>query len=104
MLRFAGHRAHLATLRAAALRAVDPAGAIRRFFSSADFAEAERIFVVGAGKAGATMAQAAAEILGERLTAGVVAVPRLPASAPEHIAFVEGGHPTPTAGSLLAGR
>lgn len=104
MLRFADHRAHLAALRAAALRAVDPASAVRRFFSSADFADAGRIFVVGAGKAGAAMAQAAAEILGERLTAGVVSVPRLPASAPEQITFVEGGHPTPTAGSLLAGR
>ena len=104
MLRFADHRAHLAALRAAALRAVDPASAVRRFFSPADFAEAGRIFVVGAGKAGAAMAQAAAEILGERLTAGVVAVPQLPASAPERITFVERGHPTPTAGSLLAGR
>ncbi len=104
MLRFADHRAHLAALRAAALRAVDPASAVRRFFASADFAEAGRIFVVGAGKAGAAMAQAAAEILGERLTAGVVSVPYLPASAPERITFVEGGHPTPSAGSLLAGR
>jgi len=104
MLRFADHRAHLAALRAAALRAVDPASAVRRFFSPADVAGAERVFVVGAGKAGAAMARAAVEILGERLTAGVIAVPQLPASAAERITFIEGGHPTPTEGTLLAGR
>jgi hydroxypyruvate reductase len=104
MLRFADHRAHLAALRAAALRAVDPASAVRRFFSSADVAGAERVFVVGAGKAGAAMARAAVEILGERLSAGVIAVPQLPASAAERITFIEGGHPTPTEGTLLAGR
>ena len=104
MLRFADHRDHLATLRAAALRAVDPASAIRHSFSSADFADAERVFVVGAGKAGVAMAQAAADILGARLTAGVVAVPRLPTSAPARITFIEGGHPMPTEGSLAAGR
>jgi hydroxypyruvate reductase len=104
MLRFADHGAHLAALRAAALRAVDPASAVRRFFSPADVAGAERVFVVGAGKAGAAMARAAAEILGERLTAGVIAVPQLPTSAAERITFIEGGHPTPTEGTLLAGR
>ena len=75
---FADHRAHLTHLRAAALRAADPAAAVRRNLSSADFADAERIFVVGAGKAGVAMAQAAAEILGERLTSGLLSVPRLP--------------------------
>jgi hydroxypyruvate reductase len=104
MLRFADHGAHLAALRAAALRAVDPASAVRRFFSPADIAGAERVFVVGAGNAGAAMARAAAEILGERLTAGVIAVPQLPTSAAERITFIEGGHPTPTEGTLLAGR
>jgi glycerate 2-kinase len=104
VLRFADRRPHLAALRAAALRAVDPVSAVRRSFSPADFADAERVFVVGAGKAGVAMAQAAAEILGARLTAGVVAVPRLPTSAPERITFIEGGHPMPTEGSLAAGR
>jgi glycerate 2-kinase len=104
VLRFADHRLHLAALRAAALRAVDPALAVGRFFSPADFAEAENVFMIGAGKAGVAMAQAAAGILGERLTSGVVAVPHRPAQAPMGITFIEGGHPTPTAGSLAAGR
>jgi len=50
------------------------------------------------------MAEAAAEILGDRLTSGVVAVPGRPSRAPNGITFIEGGHPTPTAGSLAAGR
>ena len=102
--RFADHRLHLAELRAAALRAVDPASAVRRSLSPGDFAEAERIFVVGGGKAGIAMAQAAAEILGDRLTSGVVSVPAVPSQTPAGITFVAGGHPTPTGGSLAAGR
>jgi glycerate 2-kinase len=102
--RFADHLNHLAALRAAALRAVDPAAAVRRSLTPADFADAERVFIVGAGKAGVAMAEAAAEILGKRLASGVVAVPGRPAAAPNGITFVEGGHPAPTAGSLAAGR
>jgi hydroxypyruvate reductase len=34
----------------------------------------------------------------------VIAVPQLPTSAAERITFIEGGHPTPTEGTLLAGR
>lgn len=65
---------------------------------------AKRVFVVGAGKAGVAMAGAAAEILGERLTAGVVSVPNLPSRSSERITFIHGGHPLPTEGSLAAGR
>ncbi len=101
---FADYRAHLARLRAAALHAVDPAAAVRRALAPSDFAEAERVFVVGAGKAGVAMAQAAAEILGGRLTAGLLSVPMAPPQSPARITFVAGGHPTPTPGSLAAGR
>jgi glycerate 2-kinase len=102
--RFADHLNHLAALRAAALRAVDPAAAVRRSLTPEDFADAERVFIVGMGKAGVAMTQAAAEILGSRLTSGVVAVPQCPEVALNGITFVEGGHPKPTAGSLAAGR
>ena len=101
---FADHVLHLAALRTAALQAVNPAAAIRRSLLPADVAEAEHVFVVGAGKAGVSMAQATAEILGDRLTAGVVSVPKTPVSAPNRLRFVEGGHPLPTAGTLTAGR
>lgn len=102
--RFADHLSHLAALRAAALRAVDPAAAVRRSLTPADFADAERVFIVGAGKAGVAMTEAAVEILGKRLTRGVVAVTHRPSQVPKGITFVEGGHPAPTAGSLAAGR
>lgn len=96
--------AHLAAMRAAALRAVDPAAAVRRSLSLADLAGAERVFVVGAGKAGVAMAVAAAEILGERLAGGVVSVPCAPVQPLGCLKFVEGGHPLPTAGTLAAGQ
>jgi len=104
MLRFADHPTHLAVLREAALRAVDPEAAVRRSFSAADFADAERVFIVGAGKAGVAMAKAVAEVLGEHLTAGLVSVPNLPPHSPKHITFIQGGHPLPTKDSLAAGR
>jgi glycerate 2-kinase len=101
---FAQQREHLAHLRAVALRAVDPAAAVRRSLSAADFAGVRRVFIVGAGKAGVAMARAAAELAGERLAVGVMAVPRLPEQPIPKIEFVAGGHPLPTEGSLNAGR
>ncbi len=102
--RFEDRALHLASLRAAAIEAVDPAAAVRRAFTPEDLTEAERIFVVGAGKAGVAMARAAARISGVRLTAGVISVPQVPAQAIERVTFIEGGHPLPTAGTLAAGR
>lgn len=102
--RLTDHATHLAVLRAAALRAVDPAEAVRRNLSLADVGQAGRVWVVGAGKAGVAMACAAAEILGERLSTGIMAVPHLPEIAPERLTFIEGGHPLPTEGSLVAGQ
>jgi glycerate 2-kinase len=101
---FNQHRLHFDALCAAALRAVDPAAAIRRSFSAADFADAKRVFVVGAGKAGVAMTQAAADILGDRLTAAVVSVPVKPTRTCERIVFIAGGHPVPNEGSISAGR
>jgi glycerate 2-kinase len=70
---------------AAALDAVDPAAAVRRFLHRDgnllhageqvyDLAKYERVFLVGVGKAGTPMARAAAEVLGDRITGGVVVV------------------------------
>jgi hydroxypyruvate reductase len=123
MLRIEHHETHLAELRAAALAAVEPGAAVRRALTEADVAAARRVWVVGAGKAGVAMAQAAAEIVGARLAGGVLAVPepptdetriagparpwttsaRLAGSADGLIHFVQGGHPLPDVGSLAAG-
>src|SRR3954463_1596223 len=70
---------------AAALDAVDPDAAVQRHLRRAgdmlyagdrtyDLRAYERVFVVGTGKAGAPMARAAAEILGDRLAGGVAVV------------------------------
>ena len=73
----------LAAIMAAALDAADPAGAVRRSLAREGdaivvagrrYEHVGRVFVVGAGKAGAPMAQAAAEILGERVAGGLVVV------------------------------
>ena len=105
---FDDYRAHLAALRAAALAAVDPAQAVRRWLTADDLVGVEQVYLVALGKAAAGMTLAAADVLGPRLTAGVAAVPRLPEAGhgrlPERVTFIEGGHPEPTSGSLTAGR
>jgi glycerate 2-kinase len=74
-----------AEVMAAALSAVDPAQAVQRHVQrdgdrlqvagrTYDLAHHRRIYVVGAGKAGAPMAAALAGLLGDRLTAGIVNV------------------------------
>src|SRR5689334_20909300 len=100
--RFEQHRAHVNTIRAAALAAVDPAAAVHAHLVAADWDGATNVYLVGAGKAGVPMALAAAELLGPRLTAGVVVVPHMPGpevAVPATLSFVEGGHPRPTTGS-----
>lgn len=101
---FSEYRTHFSTLREAALRAVDPADAVRRAITSADAACNGRIFIVGAGKAGAAMAKAAEDLLGDRITAGVVSVSALPSQAERRVKFIHGGHPIPTLGSFSAGK
>jgi hydroxypyruvate reductase len=77
--------AAVARIMAAALEAVDPAAAVRRYLRrdgqhllvgerAYDLGDYKRVFLVGAGKAGAPMARAAAEVLGQRLAGGVVVV------------------------------
>src|SRR5690606_41641245 len=68
----------------AALAAVDPFAATRAFLTlqddtlaagshTYDLARIRRIFVIGAGKAGAPMSQAVEAVLGDRISAGLVA-------------------------------
>lgn len=48
----------------AALKAADPESAVKQALAREDFSAYRRIFVVGAGKAGASMAHAAERVLG----------------------------------------
>lgn len=105
----------LAEIMAAALGAVEPAAAVRRALrrdgdtlhigeQKYDLRVIKRVLVVGAGKAGAPMAAAAAEILEGRIAGGAVVVKHGHAGdvAPGAIEIVEGGHPLPDAHGVAA--
>ncbi len=105
-----------ARILSAALDAADPHQAVARFLHrqantltvegrAYPLDQFRRVYVVGAGKAGLPMAQAAVEILGDRLTAGSVVVKegygeQTPAAGP--VAILEAGHPLPDARGLHA--
>ena len=61
-----------------------------------DFRQKRRIYVIGAGKACNAMARAVDEILGDRITEGLVIVKGIePEDTLKHIELVTGGHPLP---------
>lgn len=102
----AGERVRL--ILAAALQAVDPAEAVRRCVQrdghslligdrSYDLGAFQRVLIVGAGKAGAPMAQAIEGILGDRVEAGVIIVKEGYAAEVSSLKIVEAGHPIPDA-------
>ena len=97
----------------AALEAVDPAAAIRRHLKrlgdrlqvgdrSYDLARLRRLLVVGAGKAGAPMAASVEEVLGNRITAGVVTVKAGHGGPTRVVRVREAAHPVPDAAGLAA--
>jgi hydroxypyruvate reductase len=111
---WADHRSHALSLRQAALKAADPAEAVRRYLrldgealvvgdERLPLKPGARVFLAGGGKAGAAMAAAARDILGARLKAGCLAAPALPERSLAPVELVQGGHPVPDEGSLAAG-
>src|SRR3990170_1332828 len=109
------HLQHLALMREAALDAADPYAAVLRHLRTDDdsmelgerrFAlkQGNRVLIVGAGKAGASMARAVEAVLGDRLTDGIVSVPSLDVQAPSRVRLMQGGHPLPNRGSVSAAR
>jgi hydroxypyruvate reductase len=108
-------RLHLDQISKAALAAVNPEHIVRSclsvkgdslhvFDSAFPLRPASKVFVVGAGKAGYGMAKAVGEVLGDRITAGVVAIPMHLEDPTDRIEFITGGHPVPTEGSIQAGK
>ncbi len=102
----------LAILRAA-LASVDPAAAVRRHLSlegdslyvggrGYDLSRFRHIYVVGAGKASGAMAQALEEILGDRLTSGLVNVRYGYLAPTQRVRLQEAGHPLPDEAGLSA--
>ena len=95
----------------AALEAVDPAKAIKRQVSLSDqtlrigeqtydLGRYRNIYVIGGGKAGGSMAQAVEEVLGQRVTAGLVNVKYGYRVETQIIRLNEAGHPIPDAAGM----
>ncbi|MBI5896733.1 MAG: DUF4147 domain-containing protein [Desulfobacterales bacterium] len=108
-------RAQAEAIFRAGLRAAEPATAIQRLCHLEDnrlriadicfdLALVERILVVGAGKATAAMARAMEELLGDRITAGLISVKYGHTLPLRRIEIVEAGHPLPDANGLAASR
>lgn len=104
-------RACVLAVLEAALAAADPALAIRRVIRregdtlwidgmAYDLRRYQRIVVIGGGKAGAPMAAAVEELLGERITAGVINVKYGYTTPTRLIRLREAGHPVPDASSV----
>ena len=98
----------------AALAAVNPYTAVKaalhrdgdrlilgeRVFDLADF---DRVLVMGAGKAGAPMTQAVEEILGDRISTGLVVVKTGHSGPTRTVEIVEATHPVPDQAAADAG-
>jgi len=99
----------VARILAAALLAVEPGAAVHKALhreadwltiggKTYDLAKIHHVYVIGAGKAGAPMAQATEQILGEHLTTGIVIVKDGYAkntSDLKDITLLEAAHPVP---------
>ncbi len=117
----------VAQIMAAALNAVEPAAAVQRHLQrdgtqlsvagqTYDLRDYVRVLLVGAGKAGAPMAQAAADILGAELREGVVIVkdagtepetanPPMPSDVPQSpVTVLAARHPLPDERGVAATR
>ena len=99
-------RQHAMEIFQAALNAADPMEAIHRYVKLAgeglqigehryNFQDYDRILVVGAGKAGAPMAKALEDLLGDRIADGVIVVKEGHGLPLKHIRIHEAGHPVP---------
>ena len=99
----------------AALSAVDPLLATQRFLQrqdnvltvgdrAYDLDRYARVFVIGAGKAGAPMALAVESVLGDRITDGLVVVKTGHTGPTQRVELVEASHPRPDEAGVDAGR
>jgi glycerate 2-kinase len=93
------------TILMAALAAADPTAAVDRVLRAReDFDRFERIFVVGAGKAGGTMARAVEHFLGNRISAGSINVKEGDTARTKRIELHPCGHPVPDERGLNGAR
>jgi glycerate 2-kinase len=92
------------TIVQAALRAADPARCLVRALQTTDLGNPRRIFVVGAGKASARMAQALEGILGDRVEAGWINTKPGHCVELQRIVCHESGHPVPDRAGVQGAR
>jgi hydroxypyruvate reductase len=79
----------------AALKAADPVDAVVRFLRRLHFDRYRHVYVIGAGKAGASMARATERVLGRRITRGLINVKDGHVTKLRRIELNECGHPVP---------
>lgn len=106
-------KAHAEEIFFAGLAAVEPKAAVTACCrlqknilkvadQSYDTGAFDRIYVIGAGKAAAPMAAAVENLLGDRLTGGILSVKYGHTHLLKKTELTEGGHPIPDAGGLKA--
>jgi len=99
-------RKHASGIFYAGLAAVEPEAAVKRFCRRRknylmaggvkyNLDRFDNVYVIGAGKAGAPMSSAIEDLLGERITEGVVNVKYGHVASLKHVKLVEAGHPVP---------
>jgi hydroxypyruvate reductase len=88
-------RRHALAIFRAALAAADPMDAVARHLARRNFDRFRNIYVIGAGKAGASMALAAERVLGRRITAGLINVKDGHVAKLRRIELNQCGHPVP---------
>ena len=88
-------RRQAATIFRAALRAADPHDAVMHYLARRDYSRFRHVYVIGAGKAGAAMAQAAARALRGIVTGGLVNVKYGHLAKLRRVELNECGHPVP---------
>ena len=92
-------RRHAMAIFKAALAAADPVDAVMRELTRQltrrDFSRFQNIYLIGAGKAGASMALAAERVLGRRIRAGLVNVKDGHLAKLRRVELNQCGHPVP---------
>ncbi len=93
-------RKHARSMFNAALAAADPSRGVETALRRIDPAAFRNIYVIGGGKAGASMAKAAERVLGKRIAAGFVNVKHGQSSPLRRIQLNPSGHPEPDAAGM----
>jgi glycerate 2-kinase len=97
-------RRHALAIFRAAVEAADPRRTVRAALEKEDLSRFRRIFVVGAGKASAAMAQAAEQALGRRIAGGWINTKDGHLAPLRRITLQEASHPVPDARGVAGAR